>query len=78
MLDAHYHDVADVYRMRIATGTHAPAQELAKIFRIPITTANRWVKEARRRGILEPATTHGRAGPPRCSCRCAVHCPKGA
>jgi hypothetical protein len=72
--DMFYVSVADAYAELIDTSRH-PAQDIATLTDAPITTVNRWVREARRRGLLPPASAPGRPGGPRCSCRCSVHCP---
>lgn len=55
--DAFYDAVASAYRHLSAT-TPRPVVELAAANGVPVTTAQRWVKEARRRLLLAP----GRAG----------------
>ena len=37
-------------------GRHRPASELAEANGVPVSTVHRWVKEARRRGILGPGS----------------------
>jgi hypothetical protein len=51
--DQFYRQIADVY-VDLAQATHRPASELASTHGVPVTTAHRWVKEARRRGFLPP------------------------
>jgi hypothetical protein len=51
--DQFYRQIADVY-VDLAQATHRPASELASSHGVPVTTAHRWVKEARRRGFLPP------------------------
>jgi hypothetical protein len=51
--DAFYDSVASAYRGLVAT-TSRPVAELAYANEVPVTTAQRWVKEARRRGLLSP------------------------
>lgn len=51
--DAFYDSIATVYRSLVAT-TSKPVSELAAANEVPVTTAQRWVKEARRRGLLSP------------------------
>lgn len=58
--EAFYRRVAELYS-RFAEETNAPAKALAVEARVPVTTAHRWVREARRRGFL-PAGRKGRAG----------------
>jgi hypothetical protein len=55
-----YKRVADVYR-ELVGWTNRPAVELAEANGVPVTTAHRWVKEARRRGFLPPGQK-GRRG----------------
>lgn len=58
--DAFYVAVAAVYRRHAATSPR-PVVDLARDNAVPVTTAQRWVNEARRRGILAPGRP-GRAG----------------
>jgi hypothetical protein len=58
--DVFYKRVADVYR-ELVGWTNRPAVELAEANGVPVTTAHRWVKEARRRGFLPPGQK-GRRG----------------
>lgn len=58
--DNFYRLVAHVYRDHAAS-TRAPARELAAEAEVPVTTAHRWIREARRRGFLPPAA-RGKAG----------------
>ncbi|MGH3927047.1 MAG: hypothetical protein ACRDTT_29970 [Pseudonocardiaceae bacterium] len=58
--DNFYRLVAHVYRDH-AAATRAPAKELAAEAGVPVTTAHRWIREARRRGFLPPARK-GKAG----------------
>lgn len=51
--DAFYDAVASVYRHLAATSAR-PVVELAAANDVPPTTAQRWVKEARKRGLLAP------------------------
>jgi hypothetical protein len=51
--DAFYDAVASVYRHLAAT-SRRPVVELAEANGVPPTTAQRWIKEARRRGLLAP------------------------
>ena len=53
-----YGRVADTYREFDAT-TGKPAKWLAFAADIPLSTANRWIREARKRGLLEPAPKGG-------------------
>jgi hypothetical protein len=58
--DAFYDAVASAYRA-LATSSPRPVAELAAANGVPVTTAQRWVKEARRRGLLAPGRP-GKAG----------------
>jgi hypothetical protein len=58
--DGFYKRVAEVYR-ELAGWSNRPAVELAKANDVPVSTAHRWVKEARRRGHLPPGRK-GRRG----------------
>lgn len=58
--DAFYTAVASAYR-HLAAATSRPVAELAAANDVPVTTAQRWVKEARRRGLLAPGRP-GKAG----------------
>jgi hypothetical protein len=51
--DAFYRAVADAYSWLAGHGRR-PAVELAEINGVPPTTVHRWIKEARRRGLLGP------------------------
>jgi hypothetical protein len=51
--DVFYRDVADVY-LTYAQASARPACDLADQHGVPVSTAHRWVKEARRRGFLPP------------------------
>lgn len=51
--DVFYRDVADVY-LTFAQASARPACDLADQHGVPVSTAHRWVKEARRRGFLPP------------------------
>lgn len=52
--------VAEAYA-EYAQETRAPAKEIAAEAEVPVTTAHRWIREARRRGFLPPARK-GKAG----------------
>jgi hypothetical protein len=52
--------VASVYSA-LAASSNRPAVELAESNDVPLTTAHRWMKEARRRGFLPPGQK-GRRG----------------
>jgi hypothetical protein len=58
--DAFYDAVASAYRHLAAT-THRPVAALAAANDVPVSTAQRWVKEARRRRLLAPGRP-GKAG----------------
>ena len=58
--DAFYEAVASAYRQLVATSSR-PVGDLAAANGVPVTTAQRWVKEARRRGLLAPGRP-GKAG----------------
>ncbi|HEX8135800.1 MAG TPA: hypothetical protein VF880_20505 [Actinomycetes bacterium] len=58
--DAFYKAVADAYRF-LALASRRPAVELADANGVPPSTTRRWVKEARRRGLLAPGQK-GRRG----------------
>lgn len=58
--DAFYEAVASIYRHLAATSSR-PVGDLAEANEVPVTTAQRWVKEARRRGLLAPGQP-GKAG----------------
>jgi hypothetical protein len=58
--DDFYRQVADAYRW-LAVTSPRPAVVLADANRVPETTTRRWVKEARRRGLLAPGQ-RGRRG----------------
>jgi hypothetical protein len=51
--DVFYRDVAHTY-LELAQESARPASELAEANDVPVTTAHRWIKEARRRGFLPP------------------------
>jgi len=51
--DLFYREVADVY-LDLAQASHRPASDIAAQHGVPVSTAHRWVKEARRRGFLPP------------------------
>ena len=58
--DRFYQLVGEAYE-QLAAETNRPAAELAEANGVPLTTAHRWVKEARRRGFLPPGQK-GRRG----------------
>jgi hypothetical protein len=51
--DDFYRQVAQVY-LDLAQVSIRPAADLAEANEVPVTTAHRWIKEARRRGFLPP------------------------
>ncbi len=59
LIDAFYRRVATFYKWAIRN-TGAPTQALADVTDVPKSTAARWVREARARGLL-PKTTQGKA-----------------
>jgi hypothetical protein len=58
--DEFYATVASTYR-HLVTASARPVAELADANDVPRSTAHRWVKEARRRGMLPPGRP-GKAG----------------
>jgi hypothetical protein len=58
--DAFYDAIASAYR-HLAASSPRPVAELAEANGVPVTTAQRWVKEARRRRLLAPGHP-GKAG----------------
>jgi hypothetical protein len=58
--DEFYAEVADLYSWT-ASRSRRPAADIAAANDVPVTTAHRWVKECRRRGLL-PAGRRGQAG----------------
>ena len=58
--DEFYPLVARAY-FEYSPRTRAPAREIANEAGVPVTTAHRWIREARRRGFLPPARK-GKAG----------------
>lgn len=61
--DEFYHQVADVFAW-LATTSRSPAEDLAKINDVNVTTVHRWVREARARGLLAAATGKGSKSSP--------------
>jgi hypothetical protein len=55
-----YEEAARAY-LELAAEGNRPAKELAEANDVPVSTAHRWVKEARRRGFLPPGQK-GRRG----------------
>lgn len=67
--DDHYRQVARIYLAAcdVFSGRGlrpAPNKMLADTFGVPKSTAERWVRVARRRGFLPPAVAIGQAGRP--------------
>jgi transposase-like protein len=59
--DDFYERVAQAYVTEVSRGSRGPAAAIAEANGVPVTTVHRWVKEARRRGLLgKPG--QGRAG----------------
>jgi hypothetical protein len=58
--DTFYERVAKAYETAVANG-EPPAQAMSNANGVPLTTVHRWVREARRRGVLAPAQK-GRKG----------------
>lgn len=56
--DAHYSTIADAYSRLVTTGR--PVKSIAEQMHVSPKTVDRWVREARRRGLL-PQTQQGRA-----------------
>jgi hypothetical protein len=52
--DEFYEQIADLYRHNGMQGSNA---FVGGLYGVPLTTAARWIKEARRRGILEDFTS---------------------
>ena len=59
--DEFYRRVAAAYMWLARTGGKGPAERLAESNHVPVSTVHRWVKEARRRGLLA-AGRPGKAG----------------
>jgi hypothetical protein len=59
--DDFYGVVAATYH-RAVLRRLAPAQTIAEANDVPVTTVHRWIREARRRGLLPPARARGQAG----------------
>src|SRR6478735_6281918 len=58
--DEFYEAIARAYRLLAADSTR-PVVDIAEANGVPVTTAQRWVKEARRRDLLPPGR-RGKAG----------------
>ncbi len=59
--DSYYQEVADTYRRCLLNGESHPIKVIAEAQVVSRNTASGWVREARKRGLLEPAHK-GRAG----------------
>ena len=53
--------MADRYRYALRVSPDKPTEAIAEAFDVSRSTAGRWLVEARKRGLLAPATP-GRAG----------------
>ncbi|SRR6266508_1588559 len=58
--DEFYRQIGAIYG-KAAMNSTRPAADLAEVWKMPITTIHRWIREARRRGHLPPAE-QGRRG----------------
>jgi hypothetical protein len=59
--DAFYSRVASAYSSEVSRGNRKPAVAIAEANGVPVTTVHRWIKEARRRGVLAKGE-QGKAG----------------
>ncbi|GAC1569992.1 MAG: hypothetical protein NVS3B18_01690 [Candidatus Dormibacteria bacterium] len=61
--DSFYEQIAYRYGWLQAEGVRSPAEELAEANHVPTSTVHRWIKEARRRGVMAPGqrASRGRA-----------------
>lgn len=60
--DVFYERVARAYTWLVVNeGSRRPAVDIAQANKVPATTAHRWIREARRRGLLQSGVA-GRAG----------------
>jgi hypothetical protein len=59
--DGFYDALAGAYHWAVLE-RRAPAQTIAEVNDVPVTTVHRWIREARRRGLLPPARGKGQAG----------------
>ena len=55
--DEFYERVAEAYAAHAALGSR-PAMAMAELNEVPASTVHRWVKEARRRGVMAPSSRH--------------------
>ena len=63
--DEFYRHVAEVFSLAASMGPR-PAVRIADASGVPVSTVHRWVKEARRRGLMSPARTNSeQEGPQR-------------
>jgi hypothetical protein len=60
LTDDYLREVASLYLREVGT-KRSPAPAIARAAGVPVRTVHRWIAEARKRGILPPATK-GRAG----------------
>lgn len=74
--DSHYQAVVEVFEEAIEgrwpigrRGQLMPVVAVAETFEVPLSTAHRWMKEARRRGFVR---RFGSYLP--CNHRCPLHC----
>jgi hypothetical protein len=59
--DGFYRDVAEKYGA-LAASCRDPATRMAEANKVPRSTVHRWVKEARRRGLMQPGRKAPRRG----------------
>lgn len=50
--DAFYRQVAHLHTALRAAGERGPAKVIAEANKVPVSTVHRWMKEARRRGVM--------------------------
>jgi hypothetical protein len=61
--DSFYERVAEAYRYCVSSDPpRPPGESIAEANGVPTTTTRRWIAEARRRRLLEPAQSMGRVG----------------
>jgi hypothetical protein len=53
----HYRQVADQYAWLLAEGEKHPVKALGEMHHVTISAASRWIKEARRRGLIDEKET---------------------
>lgn len=78
--ESHYRQVAEVYLEAVADGSEAPTRAVEWTWHVPRTTANMWVKKARKKGYItvswSEAARQSAAARPDYQCRsCGLHCP---